>query len=181
MKTSLAICSTLIVGLNAFTPTVQSNKKSVLNSVFEDYVGAVDYRGKKFEFDPLGLAETYPDWVPFFREAELRHGRTAMLAVLGYITADNIRIPGEMYSFENIPRAVDAHDALISNGPNLQIVAWIGLFDLVITLPAIAALKEGREAGGKSLIIEIIVFLTAITVRQVTSLLHSQRESIFIL
>lgn len=72
-----------------------------------------------------------------------------MLAVLGYIAADSFRLPGEMYSFENVPRAVDAHDALVANGPNLQVVAWVGLFDLVITAPAIGALNEGREPGGK--------------------------------
>jgi len=96
----------------------------------------------------LNLSETYSPFVPFFREAELRHGRTAMLAVVGYSVADMVRIPGEMYSFAAVPHAVDAHDALLKSGPMIQIAAFIGLFDLIITAPAIQALGEGeREAG----------------------------------
>mmetsp|Transcript_32498 Transcript_32498/g.49000 ORF Transcript_32498/g.49000 Transcript_32498/m.49000 type:complete len:199 (+) Transcript_32498:100-696(+) len=148
MKTSLALVAAFTAGVSAFAPAATSSKSATsLKSVFDKYEGAIDFRCKKFEFDPLKLSETYSPWVPFFREAELRHGRTAMLAVLGYIAADSFRLPGEMYSFENVPRAVDAHDALVANGPNLQVVAWVGLFDLVITAPAIGALNEGREPG----------------------------------
>jgi hypothetical protein len=97
----------------------------------------------------LNLSETYSPFVPFFREAELRHGRTAMLAVMGYIAADVVRIPGEMYSFAAVPHAVDAHDALLKTGPMYQLLLFIGLFDLLITAPAIGATSAGeREAGG---------------------------------
>ena len=50
--------------------------------IFSDpkYVGNSDFRGKRFDFDPLGLAAAYPPFVPWFRECELRHGRTAMIA-----------------------------------------------------------------------------------------------------
>lgn len=98
----------------------------------------------------LKLSETYSPFVPFFREAELRHGRTAMLAVLGLIWTDVGRLPGDMYSFENIPKSVDAYPILKDEGPMIQVLAWVGLFDLVITLPAIAATFAGeRDAGGE--------------------------------
>lgn len=98
----------------------------------------------------LGLAETYSPLVPFFREAEIRHGRTAMLAVCGFITADLQRIPGDLYSFDNIPHAYQAHDALLKEGPMIQLVGAIALFDLIITAPAISATMNGeREPGGK--------------------------------
>jgi len=123
-------------------------KSAPIKSVFDDYVGAVDFKGDEYKFDPLGLAETYSPFVPFFREAELRHGRTAMLAVLGWIATDFVRIPGDLYSFESVPSSLAAHDTLISKGgPMQQLVLWIGLFDLLITFPAITALKEGRDAG----------------------------------
>lgn len=73
-----------------------------------------------------------------------------MLAVVGFIATDFVRLPGDMYSFASIPKTVDAHDALLKSGPMIQIAAWIALFDLVITAPAIQALGEGeREPGGK--------------------------------
>jgi hypothetical protein len=96
----------------------------------------------------LNLSETYSPFVPFFRESELRHGRTAMLAVVGYAVADLVRIPGELYSFAAVPHAVDAHDALLKSGPMYQLLLWIGLFDLLITAPAIGATSAGeRDAG----------------------------------
>ena len=91
--------------------------------IFSDpaYVGNSDFRGKRFDFDPLGLAAAYPPFVPWFRECELRHGRTAMIAVLGFIATDFMRLPGEMYSFEAIPKTIDAHDALLKSGPMYQV------------------------------------------------------------
>ncbi len=101
----------------------------------------------------LKLSETYSPFVPFFRESELRHGRTAMLAVVGYIVADLVRIPGDMYSFAAVPRAVDAHDALLTSGPMIQLAAYISIFDIMFTAPAIGAMNAGeREAGGTCLV-----------------------------
>lgn len=98
----------------------------------------------------LKLSETYEPFLPWFRESELRHGRTAMLAVVGFITTDFIRIPGEAYSFESIPKTIDAHDVLVGKGPMVQLLLWIGLFDLLITAPACAATMKGdREPGGE--------------------------------
>jgi hypothetical protein len=44
----------------------------------DDYVGSVLFNGKEFKFDPLKLSETYQPFLPWFRESELRHGRTAV-------------------------------------------------------------------------------------------------------
>lgn len=77
-----------------------------------------------------------------------------MLAVMGYVVADIVRIPGEMYSFAAVPHAVDAHDALLKNGPMYQLLLWIGLFDLLITAPAIGATSAGeREPGGTCIVL----------------------------
>lgn len=117
-------------------------------SVFETYAGNVDYRGKEFNFDPLKLAESYPPLVGWFRECELRHCRTAMLAVLGFIATDYFRLPGDMYSFEAIPKTIEAHDLLLKTGPMYQLALFVGLFDLCVTAPAVQAMGEGeREAG----------------------------------
>ena len=98
----------------------------------------------------LKLSETYSPFMPWFKECEIRHGRTAMLAVVGFIATDFGRIPGEVYSFEAIPKTIDAHDALLHSGPMYQLLLWIGLWDIVITGPAAVAAANGeREPGGE--------------------------------
>ncbi len=149
MKSVAAILA-LAGSAAAFAPAGTATPKStaIAASVFDDYVGAVDFRGKEFKFDPLGLSETYEPFQGWFRECELRHGRTAMLAVMGFIATDYVRLPGDMYSFEAIPKTIDAHDALLKTGPMYQLLLWIGLFDILVTAPAVQAMGEGeREAG----------------------------------
>merc|ERR1719384_364254 len=148
MKTA-AILTALAGSAAAFAPAPTGKASTaVQGSVFDDYVGAVDFRGAEFKFDPLGLSETYSPFQGWFRERELRHGRTAMLAVMGFIATDYMRIPGDMYSFEAIPKTIDAHDALLKSGPMYQLLLWIGLFDILVTAPACQAMGEGeREAG----------------------------------
>jgi hypothetical protein len=120
------------------------------NAVWDDMYGGVDFRGKEFKYDPLNLAESYKPFLPWFREAEIKHGRTAMLAVMGFIATDFVRIPGDMYSFEAIPKTIDAHDALLKTGPMYQLLFWVGFIDLLVTAPGVVATYEGeREPGGE--------------------------------
>ena len=73
-----------------------------------------------------------------------------MLAVVGFIATDFVRLPGDMYSFSSIPKTVDAHNKLIEDGPMVQLLMWIGLWELVVTAPAIVATMKGeRDPGGK--------------------------------
>ena len=39
----------------------------------------------RYEFDPLGFSKK-TELVPYFREAELKHGRLAMMAFAGAVT-----------------------------------------------------------------------------------------------
>jgi len=119
-----------------------------LPSVFDEYVGNVDYRGREFNFDPLKLSESYPPLRGWFRETELRHGRTAMLAVLGFIATDYFRLPGDMYSFEAIPKTIEAHDLLLKTGPMYLLGVTVGLFDLLVTAPSMQAVGEGEREPG---------------------------------
>jgi len=85
----------------------------------------------KYEFDPVGFSSTYHEFVPWYREAELKHGRICMLAWLGLVVPDFVRIPGERYSFEACPVTIDSHDQLNSAvGVNVQILFWISLVEL---------------------------------------------------
>merc|ERR1711907_483956 len=74
--------------------------------------------GGEVGFDPLGFGEAMPFgkagrmyWV---REAELKHGRVAMLATLGWIATDcGWRFPGTL--FQNTD-TINAHNDLIKLG-----------------------------------------------------------------
>jgi Chlorophyll A-B binding protein len=144
------ILASLLASAAAFAPSQAPKASTDLAAAMDSMRGSIDFRGKEFRFDPLSLSETYEPFLPFFRESELRHGRTAMLAVVGFVAPDFVRIPGDMYSFQAVPKAADAHDVLMGKGPMGQLLLWIGLFDIVVTAPAIVATMQGeREPGGE--------------------------------
>jgi len=71
------------------------------------------YVGGEKGFDPLNITDTYP--VYLLREAELKHGRIAMLATVGWIAVDlGARFPGE--KFQTVSDALSAHDIMVKNG-----------------------------------------------------------------
>merc|ERR1712070_556405 len=59
--------------------------------------------------------------------------------------AEYVRLPGDTFQGMSV---VEAHDALLKNGPMYQILLWIGLFELFITIPACAATMKGERAPG---------------------------------
>jgi hypothetical protein len=88
--------------------------------------------------------------MPWFRESEIRHGHTAILVVVGFIATNFVHTPGDMYTFEAIPKTINAHDALLKTGTMHQIILWVGGFDLIIIAPAIAAAaNQDCEPGGE--------------------------------
>lgn len=72
-------------------------------------------------FDPLKFSEKSPEWVPWFRESELKHGRVAMLATLGFIFADFVKLPGDVHAVSSL----DAHNAAVSSGALIQVLLWL--------------------------------------------------------
>jgi len=150
-KMKSCILASLVAGACAFAPSGHSGVRSAsvaTNAVWDDMYGGVDFRGKEFKYDPLNLAESYKPFLPWFREAEIKHGRTAMLAVMGFIATDFVRIPVDMYSFEAIPNTIDAHDALLKTGPMYQLLFWVGLMDILVTAPGVVATYEGEREPG---------------------------------
>uniref|UniRef100_A0A7S1U797 Uncharacterized protein n=1 Tax=Phaeomonas parva TaxID=124430 RepID=A0A7S1U797_9STRA len=95
------------------------------------------------QFDPLGLADKNPNMIKYFREAEIKHGRICMLATLGMIVPEFMRLPGDI--FQGVD-AIGAHDAMVAKGPMYMLLIWIGVWELV-SFPTIAALDEGRMPG----------------------------------
>lgn len=67
------------------------------------------------------------------------------MATLGFVVPEFVRIPGEAYSFEAIPRVIDAHDALPQS--MIQIFAWISFVE-ACTFPALANMDGFDRAPG---------------------------------
>lgn len=68
-----------------------------------------------------------------------------MLATLGFVVPEFVRIPGEQFSFESIPKVIDAHDALPDS--MIQIFGWISFLEAV-SFPALANMNEfDRDPG----------------------------------
>merc|ERR1712176_378595 len=69
----------------------------------------------------------------------------AMLAVLGLVVPEFIRVPGEQFSKENIPYVIEAHDKL----PNAMILIFGSIsFIEACTIPALANLNGfDRQPG----------------------------------
>jgi len=85
-------------------------------------------------FDPVGFTVGASEKrIRAFREAELKHGRIAMLAWVGLVVPAYVRIPGEAYSFEKVPRVLDAHDAVNglsdASGAGFQILIFITIVE----------------------------------------------------
>jgi len=144
-----------IEGNEGPTPTdnasVTSSSTSV-NSFANGYVGGEGPEPMPFtisrssvNWDPAGFLERSPEWLPWYREAELKHGRVCMLATVGLVIPGFIRIPGEQFSFEAIPKVIDAHDALPES--MIQIFLWISFLE-ACTLPALANMNGyDRQPG----------------------------------
>lgn len=84
-------------------------------------------------WDPLGILEGQDqEFFDNWRYMEVKHGRVAMLAVLGHITQQNVRFPGLLSSSENLafsdmPNGLAAIGKIPPNG-----LAQIFLFIFVL-------------------------------------------------
>ena len=76
----------------------------------------------------------------------MKHGRAAMLATVGFVVPEFIRVPGEQFSFESVPKVIDAHDALLESSM-IQIFGWISFVE-ACTFPALANMNNYDRAPG---------------------------------
>mmetsp|Transcript_70947 Transcript_70947/g.154141 ORF Transcript_70947/g.154141 Transcript_70947/m.154141 type:complete len:278 (-) Transcript_70947:83-916(-) len=104
---------------------------------FEDELGVQAPLGY---FDPLGFSAD-GDLDTFFRrrEAEIKNGRVAMFATMGYMLPEYYRFPGYLspsldLRFEDMPNGLEAFDKMPAEGW-LQIVALCGYWELVVNQP----------------------------------------------
>jgi hypothetical protein len=94
----------------------------------------------------------------WMREAELKHGRVAMLAWFGWVATDGgfgmtMRFPGDIYSVESIPNAYNAHNMLVEQGSMAFLLIAVAFVEFCSSA-ALVQVSKGeleREAGDFSL------------------------------
>ena len=129
MKT--AVIASLIASAAAFAPVSQKAASSTALNAFEDELGAQPPLGF---FDPLGLvADGDQEKFDRLRYVEIKHGRIAMLAVVGYLVQEaGIRLPGNIdYSgkaFADIPNGFAAFKEIPAGGL-VQLLFFVGVLE----------------------------------------------------
>lgn len=139
----LAIASLLATTAAAFTT---SSTRVASTTALNESTDDLKDLAKKLNpvvpyFDPLGLSTsnfwgtTQEETIGFIRESEVKHGRIAMFAFVGYIVhANGITWPWPMQldgtPFPKVDSAPEAWDA-IPDSAKLQIFAFIGFLEFV--------------------------------------------------
>ena len=129
----LAILASFLAGASAFT-TPSNARASTSLKAFEEDIGATLPLGF---FDPLGLvADGDQEKFDRLRLTELKHGRIAMLAVVGFLVQEaGVRLPGNIdlsgTKFAEIPNGYAAIEAIPYAG-KLQLFAFIGALEVLV-------------------------------------------------
>ena len=123
----------LAASASAFTPSMKASRSTAMRMALDDMAGST---APLKNFDPLGLANVGSDeTLAWFRAAELKHSRVAMLATTGYLVqAAGIHFPGMLssdISFESLSsmKPFDAWEAVPDAG-KAQILATIFIAEL---------------------------------------------------
>jgi hypothetical protein len=131
MKLTLAA---LVGSAAAFAPAAKTTSSSAISAKaaaagYENQLGVIAPTGF---FDPLGLSKDI-DQATFdqYRAAELKHGRVAQLAVVGYVVPEFFRFPFDIspgIPCADVPNGVAALDTIPTLGW-AQIIFLIGAVD----------------------------------------------------
>jgi light-harvesting complex I chlorophyll a/b binding protein 1 len=95
---------------------------------------------KTVGFDPVGFS----NWIDirWLREAEIKHARISMLAVVGVVVSSFVHLPGDVHQVG----VVAAHDAAVKSGSLNQVLLWSSIFELV----SLKAVVETLEGSGRA-------------------------------
>lgn len=132
----LAVATLLVTCVSAFAPT-KLNRVSTELHVNELELGATEPLGV---FDPLGWMDSEPEAFERRRAVERKHGRIAMMAVIGTIVHNNHIVfdgyisPSNNLKFADIPTGINGLFSVPTAGI-AQIIALCGFIELA-WLPA---------------------------------------------
>ena len=111
-----------VAGVAAFAPAGRMASSSALKMGFETEAGVTQPLGF---FDPLGLASA--ENFEQYRTAELKHGRVAQLAVIGYVVPEVFKFPFDIapgVPCTSVPSGIAAISAIPALG-------WFQMFFLI--------------------------------------------------
>lgn len=101
------------------------------------------YIGEDIGFDPLGLSGYFP--MDYLRESEIKHGRIAMAAVVGFIAVD---LGIVVHPLGKGLTSATAHDVMCANGVMGNALVFISLAEIVSYIGVAEMLQgSGREPG----------------------------------
>jgi len=101
------------------------------------------YIGDDIGFDPLRVSDYFP--MDYLRESEIKHGRIAMAAAVGYIATDLGLV---LHPLGSGLTSATAHDALVEKGVMGNALIWIGALEMVSYIGVAEMLQgSGREPG----------------------------------
>lgn len=137
MKSSIALLALAASSVTAFAPQQSVSKKSVteIELTREEILSEPNNIEFGKVWDPLGLSELGGDeTIAWFRHAEVKHGRVAMAAFVGWtaVAGAGIRFPGELshgLEFASLPsKGLEAWDAVPGWG-KAQLLLFAGLIE----------------------------------------------------
>jgi hypothetical protein len=137
MKSSIALLALAASSVTAFAPQQSVSKKSVteVELTREEILSEPNNIEFGKIWDPLGLAELGGDeTIAWFRHAEVKHGRVAMAAFVGWtaVAGAGFRFPGELAhgtTFDSLPsKGLEAWDAVPGWG-KAQMLLFAGLIE----------------------------------------------------
>ncbi|GMI47137.1 hypothetical protein TrCOL_g5313 [Triparma columacea] len=120
-----------------------------LSSIEKNFAGFI--QPPQWEDQGDGISTLY--WM---REAELKHGRVAMLAWFGWLAADGafgfpLRFPASVY--QDVPSSYAAHDVMVSQG-SMGFILGAAAFIEIVCAAVLVEVSKGesdRAAGDYSL------------------------------
>lgn len=153
-----ALALSLIGAASAFAPTSKVASSTAINAGKDDLVAlSKDLNPIVNFYDPLSLADgefwdaTNDQTIGFLRHAEIKHGRVAMAAFVGYCVQSNIVFPWKMTmagdSFPSTDLSPEQQWDAIPEGAKWQIISVIGFLEIWGEWPTAA--NDHYMRGGK--------------------------------
>jgi len=123
-----AVAMTALLGsASAFAPVSETSRSTSLNAMSKSVPFLVEPKNTKgyvgdVGFDPLGFSDYFD--MKWLREAEIKHGRSSMLATVGFVMQQFWTLPGyDHVDDSNLAPTVVGASAM------LQIVLWMGVLE----------------------------------------------------